>query len=136
MKARIAIRDIIHRPALGLDEWRQVPPPLRKRFYEEAVKFYDGFIQQDNSNPALQYEAAISYAAIAGLHNKAGEPQQAEKAFTQSIEILDRLVTAYPDDRSYRSSLAWGYFHLGGILLGQSRGPGAANRCGKSSRNL
>jgi tetratricopeptide (TPR) repeat protein len=57
------------------------------------------------------------------LHSTAFEPQEAEKAYRQSVEIMDRLVSQFPDDRFYRAHLAWCYHNLGGVLLRVSRIP-------------
>jgi tetratricopeptide (TPR) repeat protein len=121
LRARIAVRDMIAKPAMGLDEWRQLPPPLRKKFSEEAVKFYEGLIQADNPNPSLQYEAAIGYCHIGGLHATAGEPGRAETPYRKSIEIMERLVAEFPDIRLYHGHLAWSLYNLGSVLGRQNQ---------------
>jgi tetratricopeptide (TPR) repeat protein len=125
LRARIAVRDIIARPAMGLAEWQQLPPLLRKQFSEEALKFYEGLTQEDNPNPSLQYEAAIGYCNIGLLHATAADPARAEKPYRQSVEIMERLTAGFPDIRIYRGHLAWSYYNLGSSLARQARGPEA-----------
>jgi serine/threonine protein kinase len=121
MKARIAIRELITRPAMGFDEWQELPPALRKRFSQEAVKFYNSLIQRADPNPSLQFDAAVSYVAIGTLHTGAGDPDEAAKAHRKSIEIIEPLVAEYPGRRSYRGHLAWSLYNLGCVLVQQNR---------------
>jgi serine/threonine protein kinase len=133
LRARIAIRDIISKPAMGLDEWRQLPPPLRKRFSEEAVNFYNSLIQQDSPNPSLQYEAAVGYTSIGALHTTSSELQKAEDYYRKSLDIMERLVAQHPDNRLYRGQLAWSFYNLGSALFRQNHGTEALSHVQKAA---
>ncbi len=102
LRACIAIREIMTKAAIGSGEWSQLPPPLRKRFAEEAIKFYEGLLQESNPNPSLRYETAVGYRSIGAMHATAGEIPQAEAAFRRSVAILDPLVTEHPANPDYQ----------------------------------
>ncbi len=107
--ARIAIREVIAKAALGDGEWSQLTPPLRKKFSEEAVKFYEGLLQQ-SSDPSDRYETAIGYRSLGLLHTRAGsgvhDRDQAEDCYRKSTAILDELSKEYPAEAEYRYQLS------------------------------
>jgi serine/threonine protein kinase len=116
LKSRVAIRELMTEPATGAAEWSQLTPALRKAFSERAANYYHSLVQEDESDPSLQYESAVGYRSLAYLHEKAREYAQAEKFSTQSIAILERLSRASPDVVEYRHQLGYSVWELAGIL--------------------
>ena len=112
LRASIAIREVLTKAAMGSGEWSQLPPPLRKQFGHEAVRFYEELLDE-NSDPNLQYQAAVGFRAIGTLHTSYAEPQLAEASFRRSIEILERIAAEHPLVPQYRHQLAWSLLNLG-----------------------
>ena len=98
-----------------------VPSEFRKKFSDEAVKFYESLIKQEGLTPDLQFEVAVGYGSIGGLHRMAGESQAAAISLGRSIEIFERLVTEYPENHLYRHQLAWAQYILGRTLFSEKR---------------
>ena len=122
LAARIAIREVITKAALGDAEWSQLPPPLRKKFSEEAARFYQGLIQE-STDPGDRFETAIAYRSLGLLHARRGsgieDRDQAEDCYRKSITILDELSKEYPAEGEYRKDLALCCRMLGGFLWHQ-----------------
>jgi serine/threonine protein kinase len=116
-KAFIAIREVVTWTALGKDE--QVPPRLRKRFSDEAIKFYQGLLDEGTQDPTVRYETGIAYRTIGMVHAGWDEFEQGEKAFRQAIAVLDRLSTEYPD-LEYRYQLSYALAEFA-VMLDKAR---------------
>ncbi len=116
LRASIAIREVLTKAAMGLDEWSALPMPLRKRFSEEAVSFYQSLAQEDSVNSNRRYEAAVGYRSIGSLHVTAGELQEAEEYFRRSIAVLAEIVQNHPTVPQYRHQLAWSHLLLSRML--------------------
>jgi len=115
-RARVAIRNILADAALGVGEWSQLPASLRKKFTKETVNFYQSLVQDESSDPSLQYETAVGYRSLSALHERLREYQDAEKFAGRSIAILNELAIKYPNVVEYRHQLAWSHFVLGQTL--------------------
>ena len=92
--------------ALGNDG---VPPAVRKRFSDEAVKYFLVLLQENSPDPALRYETGVGYRTLGMLHHSWQEAKQAEECYRQSIAILTTLCAEYPSIQQYRQQL--GYSH-------------------------
>ena len=112
LRSSIAIREVLTKAAMGLNESAQLPAPLRKRFAEEAIKFYEGLLQESNPDPSLRYETAVGYRSIGTVYVRSKEAQSAEESFRRSVAILERLVSDHPGPQEYRHQLAWSLFNL------------------------
>jgi len=116
LKAIVAVRDIITRTALGRDN---LPEPLRRKFSDQAIKFYESLLQDDSPDASLQYDTAVGYRSIGILHTSWGELEQAENCFRHAIDILDRLTNEYPAVQQYRNQLGYADLEYS-RMLGQS----------------
>lgn len=118
-RARIAVRGILSDAARGAGEWSQLPPPLREKFAESAVNFYEGFLEEGSVDPSLQYETAVGYRSISAMYNSLGKREQAEQLLRDAIVILQRLSEKYPEEVRYRHQLAYTlYMHGWRLDLG------------------
>jgi serine/threonine protein kinase len=113
--ARIAVRDILIRPILGLSgggEWSRLPPALRKQFTDGAIKFYETLLHEGDTDPSLRLETAVGYRSLGTLYERTGVYLEAEKFGRQSIAILEKLSSEYPDVLEYQHQLGWSHFML------------------------
>jgi tetratricopeptide (TPR) repeat protein len=117
----VAIRELMTDPAMGRYEWSQMAPPLRKAFYDRATNYYRSLLQEDASDPSLQYETAVGYRSLAYLHEGALEYAQAEKCSRQSVAILKKLSRESPEVADYRHQLGYSLFGLAQILAQTNR---------------
>src|SRR5688500_15280971 len=117
---------------MGQGEWSQVPPPLRDRLSEEAVKFYRSLSTAESLEPNLRYEAAVGHRSIGTLYTTRGAPAEAEASFRRSITILDRLASEHAANPRYRHQLAWSLFNLGRTLRHTGRADEAKGPLGRA----
>ena len=71
---------------------------LRGELANFVLEFYKSLINEYPDGPAILLEMARSYKLIAGLAQLSGKLQDAERAFEQSIGILNRLRPEHPHD--------------------------------------
>jgi tetratricopeptide (TPR) repeat protein len=118
LRANIAIRELMTKSAFGDDS---LPPAVRKRFSDQAIKYYEGLVQDNSADAALLCETAIGYRTLGMIHDSWRHPEPAEKCFRQAIAILERLVGENPTVQRYRHQLAFAYSRLSWMLRGSQR---------------
>ncbi|MBI4585074.1 MAG: VCBS repeat-containing protein [Planctomycetes bacterium] len=80
--------------------------PVRRGLLEEAVQLLDGFLAENQGDPALRFEAARARARVAQVQQFAGDREQARASYEKSIAALERLRADFPGEESYRKELA------------------------------
>ena len=100
------MRDLLISPAISHAEWSQIPAPLRRKFRDQAAKFYASLLEGGTTDPALRYETAIGQRALGYLYQQTDGPEQAESLLRQSVEILEGLHRESPGNFDYRRQLA------------------------------
>jgi tetratricopeptide (TPR) repeat protein len=133
MAASVAVREALTKPALGLDEWAGMPNGLREKYAAEAMKYYRGLVEQGDADPALRYESAQGYRAMALLHRRAGDNKKGEACYRQALAILEDLTAVGPDNVQYRHQLAYTQYRLAATLAEGERLPEARNLFKKSA---
>lgn len=111
LRAVTAIREVLTKAAMGAGEWSELSPTLRKRFSDEAMKFYENMLQ-DSTNPNLQYETAVGLRAMGVLYYGQHELDKATSLLERSIALLEQVSRKYPDRSQYRHQLAWSNYNL------------------------
>ncbi len=117
LRARIAIRELMTKLAI---RGRQMPGPLRRDFSDQAIKYYQTLLQEENTDPTLRYETGVGYRTLAMVHASWGEIEMAEKCYLQAIAILEELVREDPSDQ-HRQQLGYALARYGGMLDGVGR---------------
>src|SRR5262245_55559164 len=90
---------------------------LRKGLLEDALKFYQGFLQKHSADPAIRFEAAEAYRRMGRIHSQLGQQLQAEKNFGEALALLEKLVAEFPARPEYRHTLALTNDNLDATLL-------------------
>jgi eukaryotic-like serine/threonine-protein kinase len=80
--------------------------PLRKSLLETALRYYNGFIEQQKHNPELQNELASAYLRVAEVTKEIGTKTEALNSAGKACEILRQLLEKSPGDPGFRSRLA------------------------------
>jgi tetratricopeptide (TPR) repeat protein len=71
--------------------------PMRRQLLEDALEFYQGFLQQQATDPAVQREMARTYQRIGGIQKQLGQLGPAELALRRGLADLERLSAQHPD---------------------------------------
>jgi len=116
-KAFAAINEVLTRVALN--EMARFPDMDRTQrdLLQEALRFYQGFVQEDDPDPAARAETAKAHALMAKVHSALSQTAEAERAVRKGVDALGRLAADFPADRAHRDALAdlhhWWGGHLG-----------------------
>jgi serine/threonine protein kinase len=105
-KALNAMRDLLISPAKNHAEWSQIPAPLRRKFRDQAARFYASLLEGGTTDQALRYETAIGQRALGYLYQQTDGPEQAESLLRESVEILEGLHRESRGNPDYRRQLA------------------------------
>jgi tetratricopeptide (TPR) repeat protein len=103
MFTRVA-QDLAHTPRME---------KVRRALLVDALEFYQGFLQENGTNPTLRYEAALAFIKVGDIHGILGQHDHAEEAWRQAIALLERLSTQFPQVPEYRENLAYCFGELG-----------------------
>jgi serine/threonine protein kinase len=111
--ARDAVDRMLTRVATDLaGEPRMVQ--LRRTLLEDALKFYQQFVQRKGDDPALRYDLARAYIRVGDIYKWLGEFEKLPAPVEQALVIFGELARQYPTDPRYRVDMVEGYYLLGG----------------------
>jgi serine/threonine protein kinase/tetratricopeptide (TPR) repeat protein len=94
---------------------------LRKALLEDALKFYQRFLRQAGTDPAVRLGTGEAYRRTGQIYRQLGHPDQAEPAYREAIDLLEKLVSDAPTKPASRLALALSYHGLGGALVRMGR---------------
>ncbi len=94
---------------------------IRRALLEDALEFYQEFLEQKRTDPEIRHETATAYASVARIHTAIGQNERAENSIRQAILILENLSAEYPADVEYGRDLSSAYGLLAHPILYWSR---------------
>jgi serine/threonine protein kinase len=94
---------------------------IRRALLEDALKFYQGFLEEKGTDPVIRHETARAYLRVAQVQNALSNTSQAEAPGRSAIALLKQLVADYPASKEYRQDLAEAHVTLAGTLGNQGR---------------
>ncbi len=80
---------------------------VRRNILEDAAAFYEGFLVEKSDDPDLIAETARAYTKIGEIRASLDELDKARDAFDHSINLLEEIVSQYPDEDAYRRRLTF-----------------------------
>ncbi|MHC4493781.1 MAG: protein kinase domain-containing protein, partial [Planctomycetota bacterium] len=111
-KARRLVRSMLTRVANEMENQPHMEE-LRTKLAEEALEFHLDFLQQKSDEPGVRYELAQAHRAVADIYTFLGRPETVEEAYNDAFEVLEDLVSDFPDVADYQGELAAGAQNLG-----------------------
>jgi serine/threonine-protein kinase len=96
--------------------------PLRKELLESALKYYRGFAEQHQDDPAVQAALAQAYHRVGRITEEVGTKAEALTALQRARDLYEMLTRARPDDAPLANELANCYSEIG-ILQSQTGQP-------------
>ncbi|HUG66549.1 MAG TPA: protein kinase [Pirellulaceae bacterium] len=111
-KALEAVARIGH---VGTESLINVPQMegVQIKILEDAVEFYEGFLEQRSNDPKVRYDAAVAYMSLIMYYTSFGRTADRRKAHDRAHQLLLELHNEQPDDPVFRSRLAYSFNHLG-----------------------
>jgi len=106
----------------------------RKKMLEDAVQFYQSFLEQEDDDPVLRREAAKVYYRMGGLYLLLGDAQNAQQVLTKTRQLQESLCTEFPDNPDYRHDMAKTENFLGNAQVMQGQFANSFNQYEKAAR--
>ena len=89
---------------------------VRQRLVEDAQALYQGFLDQESSDPEVRKQTGRVYLRMAEMYRHLGQPALAEEACRKGLDVARKLVTDFPNVPSYGAQLAAVHTTLGHFL--------------------
>ncbi|MHC4944678.1 MAG: protein kinase domain-containing protein [Planctomycetota bacterium] len=89
---------------------------LRRELLEDALMFYQDFLEQKGNDPEVRYETGRAYWRVGLIQKKLGRDAEAERALKEAIQIQTRLTSEYGSEPKYKAALADACNNLGNLL--------------------
>jgi tetratricopeptide (TPR) repeat protein len=102
---------------------RDVPQmePLRRELLQDALRFYQKFLERRGDDPAIRRETALAYLRMASLHFGLGDYGKSEEAYRKAFTMFDELEAASPLEPSIRSQLVSSLIGFSWVLRNQGK---------------
>jgi tetratricopeptide (TPR) repeat protein len=112
-RARDAVKRMLTRVAQ--EELADVPwmEPVRKVLLEDALQFYEQLLAERTTDPEIRLATAHARLDLGWINGRYGETAQQQRAIRLALELLEPLVTEYPENLHYRAGLARALHHQG-----------------------
>jgi serine/threonine protein kinase/tetratricopeptide (TPR) repeat protein len=101
------------------------PHELRRQQLAAALKYFQGFLDQDRDNPAAQADLADAWYRVGLITRATGSQAEAARAFSAARALLEGLLERQPGQPDYARTLAQVHRNLGVLQRAGGR-PGEA----------
>jgi serine/threonine protein kinase/tetratricopeptide (TPR) repeat protein len=105
LKAKEAVDRLFTRAALDMADKPHMEK-IRHALLEDALKFYQGFLGQKSTDPAIQRGTAHAYLRVAQVQDQLGNMALVEAPARSAIKLFNALSAADPANKEYRQDLA------------------------------
>jgi serine/threonine protein kinase/tetratricopeptide (TPR) repeat protein len=103
-KAREAVDEITHIVEQQSTNFAAVQES-RRELLRKALSFHGSLLETNSQDPDVMVETCQSYLRIGSIHMQLGQYDEAEKAYTSSIDICNRVHKITPDHLSLQGLL-------------------------------
>lgn len=95
---------------------------VKRNLLDDALKFYQGFLQQNSTDPSIRAETGMAYFRIGEIDRYLyWDRARAKEPFTRAISLLEQAVVDFPAIPRYREMLGRSYNGLGCCLAHEDR---------------
>lgn len=104
---------------------------IRHDLLQDALKFYQKFLEKKTDDPVIRREAALAYHRMGRIHHTLTQEPEAENAYRKAIAMLENLGTSSPLEPSLRYRLVLMHIEFSWIFsaLGRSDESVQSIRC-------
>lgn len=133
-KAVEAVEKLLTRTAS--ENWARRPElqEERKKLLEEAVTFYQSFLEQESDDPMLRHEAGRVYFRMAALYLLLGDSRNAQEVLHKTRELQESLCKEFPDTVEYQHELVKTVNLLGNAEVMQGQFKSSLNTFEKAAK--
>jgi serine/threonine-protein kinase len=109
--------------------------PVRRALLEKALAFYQGFLREKSTDPALRQETGRAYRRVADIYGLLGRYEDAVQNYGQALAVHGALAEEFPEEPPYRRDLAEDHHNLG-YLYHQMRRSAEAEPAYRRARDV
>ena len=109
---------------------------VRHDMLEQALEFYNRFLEQRGNDPELRHDSALAWLRISRIQGSMGHTDKASTACEEAIRRLNELVVQDPAVASYQADLAASHYWLACCLNFPPRRPQDAIRSARRAVEL
>jgi tetratricopeptide (TPR) repeat protein/tRNA A-37 threonylcarbamoyl transferase component Bud32 len=102
--------------------------PVRRAILEEALGYYQKFLQERSDDPKVRSETGSAFHSVAEICRLLGDRARSQQAYEQAVAIFGQLMIEFPAQPDYAEQLADSYNSMG-ELLRISADPETAEPC-------
>src|SRR5262249_72228 len=84
--------------------------PLRAQLLQSALGFYQQFLRERGTDPALRKELAAVYFKVGQIYSDLGQPRPAAQSYAQARRLYEALAADAPADPAVQDGLARSLF--------------------------
>jgi len=100
-KARDAVDQMLTRAGEDLAPYPHTEK-VRQTLLAEALRFYEGFLQENAADPELRQETGHAYTRIGDIYQLLGRHAEAGRALRQAIVLFQQLADDFREAATYR----------------------------------
>jgi eukaryotic-like serine/threonine-protein kinase len=89
---------------------------VRRDVLEEALGFYNRFLEERSDVPQVRYQTARAFKKVGDVRRLLGEAEPAKKAYGSARTLFEELANKEPANLAYRQDLAAVCNNLGNLL--------------------
>jgi serine/threonine-protein kinase len=89
---------------------------VRKKLLENALAYYQRFLKEKSDDPTVRLATADASVRVGDILQQLASKEEAEKAYRDSLQMLQQLVKQFPEVVEYRAHLAAAANNLGSFL--------------------
>jgi tetratricopeptide (TPR) repeat protein len=108
-EAREAVDQMLTR--VGQERLANIPgmEQTRRELLEDALVFYQRFLQEDSTSPEMRQEVGKAHIRVAEIYGKQGKQQEEEAAFGKAAAVFEELTAEFPEQPDHWRDLARSY---------------------------
>ncbi len=86
--------------------------PVRKELMEDALKFYQKFLRENDNDPLIRRETASAHRRLADIYRRLGRNIEAEESYRKAFEMFEELERQSTLDPNVRVDLTAAHFEV------------------------
>jgi serine/threonine protein kinase len=105
---------------------------VRKTLLEEALRFYQGFLEERSDDPVVRRELGRAQLRVGAIQEMLGQLGLAEEAFQEALTAAETLASDYPGEAMHVEDAARAWSRISGIRRQTGRREAAQEAAGRA----
>jgi serine/threonine protein kinase len=91
----------------------RIEPRLREKLIDQGLRFFAGFIDDDNPDPAVRFQSSQAHEQMAMVYFSDQDLAKGRARMEKCLAMLEALMAEFPQDDLYRRRLLYGHYLFG-----------------------